>query len=232
MTRKELLLRNPLDNFTQEGRLQQCAFGAVLAPSGAGKTAILVQLALSAMLQSRNVVHVSLNQSIDKVQLWYDELFADLSRTYPSLETAQVLEESLPHRFIMTFKVEGFSVPKLEERLTDLVDQNIFRPRMLIIDGCEFGADARDFLLEVKQLAAKFEMSAWFTVRTHRHEAPDHNGMPPAFAPVGDLFDLILQLENRGTDTIIRPLKGIAADSNSDLMTLDPVTLLISPAEG
>ena len=43
-----------------------------------------------------------------------------------------------PYRFIMTFKVEGFSAPKLEERLTDLMEQNIFKPHTVIIDGFKF----------------------------------------------------------------------------------------------
>jgi hypothetical protein len=169
---KELLLRNPLGILGQlEGNDPvKYSFGVVLAHSGVGKTAILLQLALSAMLQSRKVVHVSLDQSSDKVRLWYDELFERISKEYPSTQLAQALEETLLHRFIMTFKVEGFSVPKLEERLTDLIAQDIFHPRMMIIDGFVFSPSACDSLLEMKQLAAKLGVSVWFTIRTHRHE--------------------------------------------------------------
>jgi hypothetical protein len=228
MVKKELLLRNPLGVL---GRIDGNAFGAVLAPAGAGKTAILIQLALSAMLQSRNVVHISLDQTIDKVRLWYEKLFEDISREYSSHQISQTLQETLSQRFIMTFKVEGFSVPKLEERLTDLIAQDIFHPQMLIIDGYEFGPSARDFLPDLKRLAAGLGVCVWFTMRTHRHEAPDQNGLPPGFSPFGDLFDVILQLETRGTDTLIRPLKGIAADSIAERMRLNPVTMLISTTE-
>ena len=54
-------------------------FGAVLAHAGVGKTALLVQLALNSMLRSRNVLHVSLNDPVNKVNLWYSELFHHLA---------------------------------------------------------------------------------------------------------------------------------------------------------
>jgi ATP/maltotriose-dependent transcriptional regulator MalT len=42
----------------------------VLAPAGVGKTAFLVQLALNAMLQEKNVLHISLDEPVTKVSLW------------------------------------------------------------------------------------------------------------------------------------------------------------------
>ena len=38
------------------------------------------------------------------------------------------------NRMIMTFKESAFSRLKLEERLNDLVYQNIFRPDIVVID--------------------------------------------------------------------------------------------------
>jgi hypothetical protein len=50
----------------------------------------------------------------------------------------------------MTFKVEGFSVPKLKERMTDLIEQNIFRPHTLIVDGVPFDKDVRPLIEELE----------------------------------------------------------------------------------
>jgi hypothetical protein len=228
--KNELLLRNPLQILEQEDKndLLKSSFGAILAHAGTGKTAILIQLALSAMLQGRNVVHISLDQSIDKVQLWYEELFEEISKEYKAFQINQALEDTQSHRFIMTFKVVGFSVPKLEERLTDLIAQNIFHPNMIIMDGFSFDPSAREFLLELKELALKLGVSVWFTVRTHRHEAPAEDGLPVVFSPVNDLFDLIFQLEPKGAVTHIQPLKGVSSDSPLHNLQLDPSTMLIS----
>jgi hypothetical protein len=229
MLKKELLLRNPLRTLGKgnEIMLLEGTFGAVLANAGVGKTALLVQLALSAMLQGRNVLHISLDHSINKVRLWYEELFQDISKEYPSPDIDQIFEDTLPHRFIMTFKVEGFSAPKLDERLMDLTVQNIFHPHMVIIDGFFFGPSARESLLELKRLADKYHICVWLTVLTHRHETPTPEGMPPDFSPVSDLFDLIFQLEPKGTDIRIQQLKGISSNAPPHRIRLDPSTMLI-----
>jgi hypothetical protein len=94
----------------------------------------------------------------------------------------------------MTFRAEGFSVPKLEERLADLVEQKIFVPRMLIIDGLSFDEPLRDSLAGLKHYARLNGLSAWFSIRTHRHEDTGPTGAPRQLADVEDLFEVALQL--------------------------------------
>jgi hypothetical protein len=229
MFKKELLLRNPLRMLGKgdEEILSEGMFGAVLANAGVGKTALLVQLALSAMLQSRNVLHISLDRSVEKVRLWYEELFQDISKEYPSPDIDQILDNALPHRFIMTFKVEGFSPAKLDERLMDLTAQDIFHPHMVIVDGFSFGPSARESLLELKRLANKYHVCVWLTVLTHRHETSTPEGMPADFSPVSDLFDVIFQLETKGPDIRIQPVKSNSSEASPHRMRLDPSTMLI-----
>jgi hypothetical protein len=229
MFKKDLILRNPLRSFSRGGEeiLTAGRFGAVLAPAGVGKTAFLVQLALNAMLQEKNVLHISLDEPVTKVSLWYAKLFQDLADRARLTKLDGVLEDLLPHRFIMTFKVEGFTVPKLEERLTDLTAQNVFHPEMVLIDGFPFGEAARERLMALKLLAGRLGVYVWFTVHTHRHEKPTEDGMPPALAQASDLFDVILQLDAKGADIAIQPLRGIAADTIENRLRLDPATMLI-----
>lgn len=226
MFKKDLILRNPLRTLGREGEeiLAAGRFGAVLAPAGVGKTAFIVQLALNAMLQEKNVLHISLDEPVTKVSLWYEKLFQDLTGRSKWSKLDGVLEDLLPHRFIMTFKVEGFTVPKLEERLTDLTAQNIFHPEMVLIDGFPFGGASRERLMALKLLAGRLGVCAWFTVHTHRHETPTPEGLPSALAESGDLFDVILKLEPRGADIAIEPLRGTAAVGD---LRLDPATMLI-----
>jgi len=229
MFKKDLILRNPLRSFGREGEeiLTAGRFGAVLAPAGVGKTAFLVQLALNAMLRDKKVLHISLDEPVTKVSLWYAKLFQDLTDQSQWTKLDGVLEDILPNRFIMTFKVEGFTVPKLEERLTDLTAQNIFHPEMVLIDGFPFGESSRERLLDMKKLAQKLGVYVWFTMHTHRHEKPTPEGIPPALSQASDIFDVILQLEPKGADIAIQPVRGIEADSTKGLLRLDPTTMLI-----
>ncbi|MDY6954411.1 MAG: hypothetical protein SWE60_23145, partial [Thermodesulfobacteriota bacterium] len=81
MLEKDLILRNPLRLMGQETEdiLPEGGFGAVLARAGVGKTAFLVQLALNSMLKSKNVVHISLDDPVKKVCLWYEEVVRNIA---------------------------------------------------------------------------------------------------------------------------------------------------------
>lgn len=229
MIKKEILERNPLLKlgFENEYILKAGGLGAVLAHAGVGKTALLVQMALHAMMHDQPVLHVSLNDAVSKVDVWYHELFHDIAKKYDAAEIREYWEQILAFRFIMTFKVEGFSAPKLEERLTDLMQQNIFRPHIMIIDGLKFDESGRGLLLELKEMAKKYSMSIWFTVHTHRHEPPQKNGLPLSFLHVADLFDVLVQLAAKGPEVYIKALKGQSPNATADALILDPATMLI-----
>jgi len=231
MLQKDLIFRNPLrvmQKDDSEDTLPEGGFGAVLARAGVGKTALLVQLALNSMLSGKNVLHISLNDPVNKVNLWYEEVFSHIARQYAVKQANELWNTLLPHRFIMTFGVEGFSVPKLEERLNDLTAQNIFTPHMIIIDGFPFNESIREQLSELKILAKKHGCHMWFTVRTHRDEAPDPSGMPRQLAEVADLFEVIIQLQPDGKEIHIRALKGREAEAEEAILFLDPSTMLIT----
>ncbi len=233
MLKKELILQNPLrflENKTGDILLEG-GFGAVLARAGVGKTAILVQLALNTILKGKNVLHISLDDPVKKLTLWYKEVFNHLTKQYETIETKPIWEAILPHRFIMTFRVEGFSTSKLEERLTDLIEQNIFSPQVIIIDGFNFNEDVRTSLSDLKRLAKKHFLYVWFSVKTHRHEEPGSDGMPAQILEVVDLFDLVIQLQPKGKEIHIKTLKGATVDSDQRTLLLDPETMLVKDSE-
>ena len=229
MIKKELILQNPL-RFIGDGTediLPEGGFGAVLARAGVGKTSLLVQLALNTVLRSKYVLHVSLDDPVNKISLWYKEVFSHLTKSYDAKETNKLWEDLLPYRFIMTFKVDGFSVPKLEERLTDLKEQNIFSPQMVLIDGFHFNESARTSLSEFKRLAKNHSLHVWFAVKTHRHEKSEPEGMPSQLSDVSDLFDIIIQLQPEGKKIHVITLKGEPQGSDRPALFLDPATMLL-----
>ena len=229
MLKKDLILRNPLRLLGQENKeiLPQGGFGAVLARAGVGKTALMVQLSLETLLRGKNVLHVSLNDPVNKVGLWYDEVFHHLAQQYNIQQINDLWESMLPHRFIMTFKVEGFSVPKFEERLTDLTEQDIFSPDMIIIDGLPFSKTDEQSLTQLKEFSEKHQRCIWFSVRTHRHEEPSPSGIPLQLAGLDDLFDIIIQLQPQGEEIHVRAIKSDGSEAESPVLKLDPSTMLI-----
>jgi hypothetical protein len=229
MLKQELILRNPLRQlgFETEDILSAGGFGAVLAHAGVGKTALLVQLAINGMLRNRNVLHISLNDPVNKVNLWYSELFQHLAGSDEGKQISHLWESVLPHRFIMTFRVESFTVPKLEERLSDLTEQGIFSPIMMIIDGLHVDESRRSDLNELKALAIRNGIHIWFTVPTQGLDLPGQNGLPVSFSAVSDLFDLVLGLQPEHGDIHIKLLRGKESTPTGSTLLLDPSTMLI-----
>jgi hypothetical protein len=229
MLKNDLIVRNPLRLLGTSGDaiLNPGAFGAVLAHAGAGKTALIVQIALDTMLQEKKVLHISLNEPVGKVSVWYQEVFGLLAQQYRISKVDDIWDEIIRQRFIMTFRAEGFAVPRLEERLTDLTAQNIFLPDLIIIDGMPFGSSARDELQALKALAVRQKLPIWFTVTTHRHEPPAEDGLSPQFHPVQDLFDVAITLQPAGDIIHIKAVKGAGAGQSESPLVLDPATMLI-----
>ena len=229
MLKNELILKQPLRRlgFESDDILKKGEFGVVMARAGVGKTAFLVQLALNSMLREKNVLHISLNDPVKKVSLWYREVFNRIATQYAIHQSAQLWDAIQPHRFIMTFRVEGFSVPKLEERLTDLIEQDIFKPQAMIIDGLPFDDATIQDLSDLKSLAIRQQMHVWFTARTHRHEEPGPNGTPMQLIAVTDLFEVAIQLVPVGKQIQIKAFKGPGSRGDQPDLMLDPATMLI-----
>jgi len=229
MLEKDLILRNPLRLMGHETEdiLPEGGFGAVVARAGVGKTAFLVQLALNSMLKSKNVVHISLDDPVKKVCLWYEEVVRNIADQYNVKQMDQLWEAILQHRFVMTFKVESFSVPKLEERLTDLTEQGIFYPQMILIDGLPFDEVEGKSLSDLKALAKEGSIPVWFAVRTHRHEEPGPDGMPPQLSEFADLFEVVIQLQPVEKEIHVKALKGASPPAGQPPLLLDPSTMLV-----
>ncbi len=229
MLETDLALRKPLRMMGKDadGILPPGGFAAIVARAGVGKTAFLVQLSLNSLLRSINVLHISLNDPINKVNLWYQEVFTHIAQQYNVKQMDALWETLLPHRFIMTFQLEDFSISKLQERLTDLMKQQIFIPQMLIIDGLPFDNPVRSSFLKLKTWAKNQALHVWFTIRIHRHEAPGPDGSPVQMKSIADLFELILQLQSKGKEIHIVALKGENMPPDKPALLLDPATMLI-----
>ena len=225
MLNKKFTLLNPFKvmGYESEEIIPAGGLGAVSAQAGVGKTALLVQLAINSMLRGKKVLHISLNDPVNKVSLWYDELFNNIARQAGLEGSNETWEAILPNRFIMTFKVEGFNVPKLKERLYDLVVQNIFSPDIVIIDGLKLNAEASETIDSLKAMAEKHALRLWFTVHTKPQEEP--GDVPASLLPLLHLFDCVFTLRHERGEILIKPVSGKAVAAKP--LFLDPATMLI-----
>ena len=222
-------LDNPLIKlgFESEDIVLPGQMAAICARAGIGKTSFVVQVAIFAMARGKKVLHISLDEPVTKINLWYGEMFRHIATKNTISRINHTWTELMPNRLIMTLRHDGFSVPRLEERLADLMEQNIFKPDMLVIDGFPFESTDRSVLKEIKILAEKMNMNVWFTVTTHRHEEPDQDGMPVQLSQINDLFNALFQMVPENKTVNLAVLKGNVDSRKANPLFIEPETRLI-----
>lgn len=226
---ESLVQQNPL-RVLDTGR-ENNQMGLVMARPGLGKTALLVQIALDAIFRGKRVIHVSIGETIDKTKKWYDGILQSILQDY-SLSKPQELIDMVSHqRMIMTFKVAAFSRSRLEERLNDLVLQDIFRPNCLIVDGFDFVTAEREALEDMRNLMETMNMQAWFSANCRREDTRvSPAGVPAPCHEIDDLFDMIILLKPEKDATIQLDIIRNYGErvANGKGLRLDPTTMTVN----
>lgn len=231
MANNDSVVNNPLRALGLEEKAKGGlrSMGLVMSRAGLGKTAILVQFALDCMLLGNKVLHVSIGEGVDKTRNWYDDILSLLTEG----ETVESIPEVMKNRMIMTFKESSFSKALLEERLNDLVQQDIFKPECLIIDGYDFSEADRDSVQEMRNFMEQSGLKMiWFSAVRHRSdERVSADGVPAPCHEIDDLFDTVLLINPQGDEMSLDILKcdECTVDPGTTLK-LDPSTMLISKA--
>ncbi|MCK4303078.1 MAG: AAA family ATPase [Candidatus Eisenbacteria sp.] len=236
MYRKEMNERSPLRVFEKSlhGGLGRGNLGVVMSRAGIGKTAFLIGVALDDLMRDRKVLHVSLEDSVERVRDFYDAIFKELS-TSIDLEdaaTARLLMER--SRMIHSYRSGELSVEKLCSSIEFLSCHAQFKPQVVIIDGVNFYNTSNEELAGIRDLAQDLDVEMWLSVRTHRTE-PRRD--PRGIAEQVVRFDahisvmVLLHDEEDGVVTI-QLLKDHENQNLSDLhMKLDSTTLLLLAEE-
>jgi hypothetical protein len=228
MGNNELKVNNPLRALGLEEKAGNGirSMGLVMARAGLGKTAILVQLALDCMLQGNKVLHVSIGEGVEKTRVWYDDILSLLTDG----EKLDMIPGISKNRMIMTFKESAFSRAILEERFDDLVQQDIFKPECLIIDGYDFEGNEKTSLEELRNFMDDRGLKMiWFSATCHRSDdRVSEDGVPAPCHDVATLFDTVLLIKPEGNEMKLDILKSdsSAVDAGATL-SLDPSSMLI-----
>lgn len=204
--------------------------GLIMARAGLGKTALLVQIALDAILRGNRVIHISIGESIDKTRSWYDDILQSILQEHSVTRPHELIDMVQRHRMIMTFKESAFSRPKLEERLNDLVLQDIFRPNCLVVDGFDFESADRAALVDLRELVETMNVQAWFSAVSHRDDTRTSAlGVPAPCHEVDDLFDTVILLKPKADVIQLDIVKNNGStDKSGASLSLDPTTMMIN----
>jgi len=233
MLKEDLIRKNPLRvlNPLSSESLPDHRMGLVMARAGLGKTAILVQIAMDSMMRGQKVLHVSIGEDLGKAKAWYDDIFKYIAEGFELENAAGVVDELMRNRIIMTFKEAAFSRLKLEERLNDLVYQNIFRPDIVVIDGYDFGETDYESIMDLREMMAAMNVQVWFSALRHRDDdRKSASGVPAPCHEVDGLFDTVIILQPKQDAILLDIIKDEYDGAAGKILNLDPSTMMVREA--
>jgi len=230
MQKEDLIKKNPLRilNPLSAESLPDHRMGLVMARAGLGKTAILVQIAMDSMLRGQKVLHVSVGEDLGKAKAWYEDVFQYIAEGFQLENAAEVEDELMRNRIIMTFKEVAFSKLKLEERLNDLVYQNIFRPDIVVVDGYDFGKADYESIMDLKEMMAAMNVQVWFSALRHRDDdRVSAAGVPAPCHEIDGLFDTVIVLQPEQDAILLNIIKDEYDGAAGKILNLDPATMMV-----
>lgn len=233
---KELDERSPLRllDRSMHGGLGRGNLGVVCAGAGAGKTAVLVAMALDHLMRDQHVMHVALDQPVDRVRNYYDEIFAETARSEhledPALRRAR-LERN---RRIHAYPPRTFRVDKLSRTISLFGEHTGVNPDLIVVDGYGWGPDSEDDLRALKDLAREFRSELWMTATIDRDRPIEHpRGYPEPVASFEQWIDVLLRLKGANGTVHLHLLKDHQHPVQADVaIDLDPTTLLLKKVGG
>ncbi|RLB17551.1 MAG: hypothetical protein DRG82_06200 [Deltaproteobacteria bacterium] len=221
-----------LDQSSRKG-LGTGNLGVLIARAGVGKTACLIHIAFDRIFHGEKLVHVSLDETPEKVTSYYNVILYDLVKALDMEDEFEFRGRIDQNRLILAYLNQSFSLDRLRANLENLEKNMGFKPDALIVDGMDCKEASRETFEAFRRLAEEVDAEIWFSALSHRHiTETNERGIPYPCHEVDDLFSIILQLQPETSGMRLKLLKDHDHPSISDVsVSLDPGTFLVQAKE-
>jgi len=230
MYQKELNERNPLRVFEHSihGGLGPGNLGVIVARHGTGKTALLVGIALDEAMRGRKILHASLDNTVDHLREFYDEIFIDLAYSARLEDPAAVRLEMERNRILHTYAGKSFTIHKLRHSVNFLKEYAHFSPACVILEGFDFERATMEDVEAFRELAVDFNVEMWLSAVRHRELPVDGHGVPDPLSKFSLAISVIVQLKDDVNGVQVSILKDHDNPEVAKVaLALDPSTMLL-----
>ena len=203
--------------------------GVLMARAGVGKTACLIHIAFDKLFRKEKLIHISLEDSPEKVTAYYSAIFSDLVKALDIRDEPDHRMLIERNRMILAYVNKSFDIKRLRENVNNLIEKIDFVPDSLIVDGLEFQEIDREILEGFKDVAVEFQVEIWFSALSHRHITDtNEKGIPYPCNRVDDLLNIIIQLQPMRSGIFLKLIKDHDSLQTPEAsVMLDPNTFLV-----
>ncbi len=179
-----------------QGGLGKGNIGVLASRHGTGKVAVLTSIAIDHAMDGKNTLHVALNESVQDIRAYDDEVFHEIAESLGLQDRTELLAKVERHKQIYTYKAGGFSVERLGDTLKFLAERAEFKPEMIELQGWpDFRTLAPVDFRNLKALAVEHECEIWCYAHTTRDDVVDQRGVPEFIARLEDDIEVLIVLE-------------------------------------
>ncbi len=231
MVKAELVQRSPLRILEKSihGGLGKGNIGAITAPKGVGKTAVLVHLATDKLLQGQHVIHVSFSEKTDHIMAWYEDIYTEISRLRDLENAMEIHDEVIKNRVILNFVQGDVPVQKMITSVRSMIKDGEFAADTIIVDGFDFTKTSKDELQQLKNFLVEDELSLWFSASVPADQEYSADKVPGILVDVLDEISVLFSLDDNGKQICLRLLKDHDHKHSDDpKLMLDSRSLLIA----
>lgn len=232
MLKKDLIRRSPVAKAIGIENVKDGKFGAVLSRAGVGKTSFLVQISLTQLLSDEKILHISLDDTMEKLNLRYQEGYTNLvdSIGYVDPQKAVRLWEDIhPQKVGISYTEATFDTEKIKDYLKSFKKADLALPSILIIDGLNFDQNNEQILDELESIHREYAVFIWFSMQSHREEDLCEDGYPIQLETHKDRFDKAIFLQP--VEDKIEALILKDGDRTDQKSRLDPATMMVADSE-
>ncbi|MFC1885347.1 hypothetical protein ACFL2O_11315 [Thermodesulfobacteriota bacterium] len=203
--------------------------GVFIARAGVGKTACLIHVALDKVFRDEGLIHVSLNETPEKVESYYTAMYNEIFKALNMEDDHDYRDIVDKNRMTLAFLGKSFQIERFMENLKNITGNLSFTLKALVIDGVDFENAERALFKGFKEVAQEFQVEIWFSALSHRHiTTKNKRGIPYPCHELDDLFSIIVQLYPESSGILLKLLKDHDNPSIPDTsVTLDPKTFLV-----
>lgn len=224
MVKQDLINHSPVRLFEKisEGGLKSGQMGLITAKKGLGKTSVLVQFGLDALIQDKPLVHVSFDQHSSNVITWYENVLSEIGKKKNFGDTTELNESIVSNRIILNFNQENFTLPKVVRTIKALKEggTNI---SAIVVDGADFSKISKEDIASVADYVKSEKIVAWFSDTNEAAKLSEtvSKDFLPYFSTVG-------HLASSGNSVELTVLKSDDKEIEPVSLKIDSKTMLMS----
>lgn len=224
MDRQDLFKSSPVRFFDSisDGGLKAGEMGLITSKKGVGKTSVLVQFGIDALLQEKHLVHISFAQHSSNVIEWYESIFSEIAKKKNLGDVSDLKSELVKNRVILNFNQENFSLAKVANTLKALKEGGV-GVQALVFDRFDVNSASKEDLEAVHNFLKSEQISAWVSETNDSNKLEDN-----VRSELQQYFAAVCHMETAQNNVTMNVLLLRGKTDVAATVNLDPKTLLMT----